>query len=84
MKFAWDPRKEATNLAKHGVPFSEAEQAFSDPLAVVAFDEVHSPRVENLNFVGGSSERLARESCLSDTLTVGTGSSGLLVPVIGK
>ena len=44
MKFSWDPRKEATNLAKHGVPFSEAEQAFGDPLAVVAFDEVHSPR----------------------------------------
>jgi uncharacterized DUF497 family protein len=83
MKFAWDPRKEATNLAKHGVPFSEAEQAFSDPLAVVAFDEVHSPR-GNLNFVGGSSERLERESCLYDTLTVRTGSSGLLVPVTGK
>ncbi len=44
MKFAWDPRKEATNLAKHGVPFSEAQHAFNDPLAVVAFDEVHSPR----------------------------------------
>jgi uncharacterized protein len=44
MKFAWDPRKEATNVAKHGVPFSEAEQAFGDPLAVVSFDEVHSPR----------------------------------------
>ena len=44
MKFAWDPRKETTNLAKHGVPFSEAKQAFNDPLAVVAFDEVHSPR----------------------------------------
>jgi uncharacterized DUF497 family protein len=44
MKFAWDPRKEATSLAKHGVPFSEAEQAFNDLLAVVAFDEVHSPR----------------------------------------
>jgi uncharacterized DUF497 family protein len=44
MKFAWDPRKEATNLAKHGVPFSEAEQAFNDPFAVAAFDEVHSPR----------------------------------------
>lgn len=44
MKFAWDTRKEATNIAKHGVPFSEAEKAFGDPLAVVAFDEVHSPR----------------------------------------
>jgi uncharacterized DUF497 family protein len=44
MKVAWDTRKEATNIAKHGVPFSEAEKAFGDPLAVVAFDEVHSPR----------------------------------------
>jgi uncharacterized DUF497 family protein len=44
MKFAWDPRKEATNIAKHGVPFSEAQQAFDDPFALVAFDEAHSPR----------------------------------------
>ena len=44
MEFTWDLRKEATNLAKHGVPFSEAQQAFDDPLAVVAFDETHSPR----------------------------------------
>ena len=53
---------------------------------------IHSPlsrsmklivRVENQSFVGGSSERLERESCLSDTLTVRTGSSGLLVPVTG-
>lgn len=44
MGFAWDHRKEAANPAKHGVLFSEAKQAFGDPLAVVAFDEVHSPR----------------------------------------
>ena len=44
MKFAWDLRKEATNIAKHGVPFSEAQRAFDDPLALVAFDEAHSPR----------------------------------------
>ena len=83
MKFAWDPRKEATNLAKHGVPFSEAEQAFSDPLAVVAFDEVHSLR--------GKSElrwwllgKVGARVMLVDTLTVRMGSSGLLVPVTGK
>ncbi len=44
MTFTWDPRKEATNLLKHGVPFSEAKRAFGDPHAIVAFDEVHSPR----------------------------------------
>ena len=51
MKFTWDPRKEATNLAKHGVPFSDAEEAFKDPLGVVAFTKFIA-RVENLNFVG--------------------------------
>ena len=44
MRFTWDPRKEVANLAKHGVPFSEAQQAFDDPMAIVAFDEAHSPR----------------------------------------
>ena len=44
MKFTWDARKEATNLAKHGVTFSEAQRAFIDPRAIVAFDAAHSPR----------------------------------------
>jgi len=43
MKFTWDPRKESANLAKHGVPFSEAKKAFDDPFAIVAFDASHSP-----------------------------------------
>jgi uncharacterized DUF497 family protein len=44
MKFTWDSGKEATNFAKHGIQFSEARHAFGDPLAIVAFDETHSPR----------------------------------------
>ncbi len=44
MKFTWDARKELSNIAKHGIPFSEAQEAFDDPHAIVAFDEVHSPR----------------------------------------
>lgn len=44
MRFTWDPRKEAANVAKHGVPFPEAQQAFDDPEAIVAFDAAHSPR----------------------------------------
>lgn len=42
MKFAWDARKEAANIAKHAVSFSEAQGAFEDPNAVVAFDGLHS------------------------------------------
>jgi uncharacterized DUF497 family protein len=44
MKFTWDSRKEAANLAKHGVQFPEAQEAFGDPLAIVAFDGAHSLR----------------------------------------
>jgi uncharacterized DUF497 family protein len=44
MQFTWDPKKEAANLEKHGVSFPEAQRAFDDPFAVVAFDEAHSPR----------------------------------------
>jgi hypothetical protein len=31
VKFEWDAAKEAANIAKHGVNFSEAQLAFSDP-----------------------------------------------------
>jgi len=44
MRFTWDPRKESTNLEKHSLSFSEAQRAFLDPLAIVAFDEAHSAR----------------------------------------
>ena len=31
MKLAWDPRKAARNLKKHGVSFEEAATCFDDP-----------------------------------------------------
>jgi uncharacterized DUF497 family protein len=34
MEFEFDPDKAAENLKKHGVPFSDAEGVFVDPLAV--------------------------------------------------
>jgi uncharacterized DUF497 family protein len=40
--FAWDPRKEQANLRKHGVGFIEATSVFSDPLARIFADEMHS------------------------------------------
>ena len=42
MNFEWDPRKNTANIAKHGVSFVQAEKAFEDPCAVVAFDQDHS------------------------------------------
>ena len=42
MNFEWDPEKEASNLAKHGVSFAEAATAFGDPLSLVIADPAHS------------------------------------------
>lgn len=38
MEFEWDPKKDAKNLRKHKVPFSEAATVFGDPLAVTMPD----------------------------------------------
>ena len=46
MKFQWGLAKENANIAKHGVGFTEAQQAFADPQALVLFDPAHSSRVE--------------------------------------
>lgn len=43
-RFEWDPRKDAENVVKHGVPFAVAQYAFADPLRVIAQDVGHSSR----------------------------------------
>jgi uncharacterized DUF497 family protein len=40
--FEWDDAKEKRNIAKHGLSFVEAQQAFLDPKVVIAVDEGHS------------------------------------------
>ena len=42
MKFEWDPQKEAGNVAKDGVSFTEASTVFADPLAGTIPDPDHS------------------------------------------
>lgn len=42
MKFAWDAKKAAANLRKHGVSFEEAATAFRDELSVTGADPDHS------------------------------------------
>jgi uncharacterized DUF497 family protein len=38
-EFEWDRAKAAANLAKHGVSFEQARQAFDDPFAIDFVDD---------------------------------------------
>ena len=49
MKFAWDPKKTAANLANHSVSFGDASTVFGDPLAGTISDPLHS--VEEARFI---------------------------------
>jgi uncharacterized DUF497 family protein len=55
MRFEWDPRKAASNLAKHGVSFEEAASVFNDPLAYTFTDPDHSVGEERMLTFGLSS-----------------------------
>ena len=42
LTFEWNPVKDASNLRKHGVSFSEAKSAFTDEYARLIADPDHS------------------------------------------
>jgi uncharacterized DUF497 family protein len=42
MRFAWDEKKAARNLIKHGISFQEATSVFGDPLSNTFPDPDHS------------------------------------------
>jgi uncharacterized DUF497 family protein len=44
MKFAWDPRKAASNRKKHGVSFGEAATCFADPHALLLEEKLQPAR----------------------------------------
>lgn len=50
----WDEDKDRVNLAKHGVDFETAASVFYDPLAMTAYDPVHSVEEERWNTVGSA------------------------------
>jgi uncharacterized protein len=50
VSFEWDPAKDLTNQAKHGISFSEAQYAFGDPRRVIAEDLTHSTEFEKRYF----------------------------------
>lgn len=57
LRFAWDARKAAANLRKHGVSFAEAATAFEDPLSVTVPDPDHSAREERFVLIGRSHQQ---------------------------
>ena len=56
LEFAWDPDKEASNLAKHGVTFAAACAVLTDSLAITVFDAAHSAAEERWFTLGTSAE----------------------------
>jgi len=57
LRFEWDPRKAKSNLAKHGVSFTEAMTVFADPLARIFNDDEHSREERREIIVGHSAKQ---------------------------
>jgi len=57
VKFEWDPKKANANFSKHGVSFEEAMTMFSDPLARIFRDELHSTEEQREIIIGHSSRQ---------------------------
>lgn len=53
MDFEWDPAKNESNQTKHGLSFSLAQYAFSDPKRIISLDCLHSTETEKRYFCFG-------------------------------
>ncbi len=56
MRFEWDQRKAAGNLAKHGIAFDMAITAFDDPFALIASDPSDSTAAEQRRWLIGEAD----------------------------
>ncbi len=56
VRFEWDPKKAASNLAQHGVSFEETVSVFADPLAWI-FDDADQAVEERREIIVGHSIR---------------------------
>jgi len=54
LTFEWDPVKDAANLKKHGVSFSEAKTVFTDEFARLIADPDHSDDEDRFLLLGTS------------------------------
>jgi len=57
LRFAWDARKAARNVAKHGVSFDEASTVFADSLSLTIPDPDHSDEEERWVIIGETHRR---------------------------
>jgi uncharacterized DUF497 family protein len=57
VKFEWDPKKANVNFSKHGVSFEEAMTVFSDPLARIFNDDLHSTEEQREIIIGHTSRQ---------------------------
>ena len=71
MNFAWEPRKAAANLRKHGLAFGEAATVFRDTLSVTGSDPDHSVGENRfITFGISNSGKLIVVSHTDDGLTI--------------
>jgi uncharacterized DUF497 family protein len=54
LRFEWDPRKAARDLAKHALSFDEASTVFADGLSLTIPDPDHSEDDERWIIIGQS------------------------------
>ena len=54
LRFTWDPRKNRTNLSKHGISFEEAQTTFRDENAKVYSDPDHCDDEDRFILLGVS------------------------------
>jgi hypothetical protein len=54
VEFEWDPKKEAKNIRKHKVTFSEAATVFGDTLSTTVPDPDHSEDEDRYIIIGQS------------------------------
>jgi uncharacterized protein len=59
MEFEWDERKNAVNIEKHGISFTEAVKAFTDPKRKIRFNEKHSANESRFYCLGKIGEKVA-------------------------
>jgi hypothetical protein len=52
ISFLWDSKKNATNIKKHGVSFSEAQTIFYDENAIKYYDPDHSEDEDRFIMLG--------------------------------
>ncbi|HEY6230847.1 MAG TPA: BrnT family toxin [Pyrinomonadaceae bacterium] len=56
MLFAWDPKKAASNLVKHGISFEQAVTVFDDPLSDTFPDSDHSWQENRFIIIGSAKQ----------------------------